>query len=204
MWLSLVSFNHAVFLSIASWLTPHGASRAEHNIQYGHVEWMQRPFLNSAWGCSTDSRPAGMSELICLLPSLTTGARVFSARWDSRRDRGRRRRQQWWAVTFCYGTVFLMQSNQIMLLLKRNSKWHWAETVQGPLQGQRFCLCAYSWWDLGGVDVSQLVMEAFLNHGDIAQREEKFLRFLAHLYLHLKAKCLKQGATEKNYKNYQK
>lgn len=38
MWLSLVSFNHAMFLSITSWLTPHGAPRAEHNIKYGHVE----------------------------------------------------------------------------------------------------------------------------------------------------------------------
>ena len=45
-------------------------------------------------------------------------------------------------------------------------------------------------------DVSRLVMEAFPDYGDVAQREEKFRRFLAGLEPALKAKCLELGATD--------
>lgn len=45
-------------------------------------------------------------------------------------------------------------------------------------------------------DVSRLVTEAFPDYGDIAQREEKYRRFLAGLDPALKAKCLEQGATD--------
>ena len=45
-------------------------------------------------------------------------------------------------------------------------------------------------------DVSRLVGEAFPDYGDVAQREEKFRRFLAGLDPALKAKCLEQGATD--------
>lgn len=45
-------------------------------------------------------------------------------------------------------------------------------------------------------DVSRLVAEAFPDYGDVAQREEKFRRFLAGLDPALKAKCLELGATD--------
>ncbi|RVE68762.1 hypothetical protein OJAV_G00094580 [Oryzias javanicus] len=45
-------------------------------------------------------------------------------------------------------------------------------------------------------DVSRLVMAAFPQYGDMAQREEMFRRFLAGLDPALKAKCLEQGATD--------
>lgn len=45
-------------------------------------------------------------------------------------------------------------------------------------------------------DVSRLVTEAFPDYGDVAQRKEKFRRFLAGLDPALKAKCLEQGATD--------
>ncbi|XP_024119878.1 uncharacterized protein LOC112141069 [Oryzias melastigma] len=45
-------------------------------------------------------------------------------------------------------------------------------------------------------DVSRLVMAAFPQYGDVAQRKEKFRRFLAGLDPALKAKCLEQGATD--------
>ncbi|XP_024122024.1 uncharacterized protein LOC112142718 [Oryzias melastigma] len=45
-------------------------------------------------------------------------------------------------------------------------------------------------------DVSRLVVAAFPQYGDAAQREEKFRRFLAGLDPGLKAKCLEQGATD--------
>ncbi|XP_035995289.1 tetratricopeptide repeat protein 21B-like isoform X2 [Fundulus heteroclitus] len=45
-------------------------------------------------------------------------------------------------------------------------------------------------------DVSRLVAEAFPDYGDVAQREEKFRRFLAGLDPALKAKCLEMGATD--------
>ena len=45
-------------------------------------------------------------------------------------------------------------------------------------------------------DVSRLVAEAFPDYGGVAQREEKFRRFLAGLDPALKAKCLEMGATD--------
>ena len=45
-------------------------------------------------------------------------------------------------------------------------------------------------------DVSRLVTEAFPDYGGVAQREEKFRRFLAGLDPALKAKCLEMGATD--------
>ncbi|XP_061765808.1 uncharacterized protein LOC133558442 [Nerophis ophidion] len=45
-------------------------------------------------------------------------------------------------------------------------------------------------------DISKLVQEAFPGYGDIAQKEEKFRRFLAGLDPALRAKCHEQGATE--------
>lgn len=45
-------------------------------------------------------------------------------------------------------------------------------------------------------DVSRLVVEAFPDYGEVAQREEKFRRFLAGLDPALKAKCLEMGATD--------
>ena len=45
-------------------------------------------------------------------------------------------------------------------------------------------------------DVSRLVLQAFPGYGDVAQREEKFRRFLAGLDPALKSKCLEQGATD--------
>lgn len=45
-------------------------------------------------------------------------------------------------------------------------------------------------------DISQLVHEAFPGYGDVAQKEEKFRRFLAGLDPTLRAKCHEQGATD--------
>lgn len=45
-------------------------------------------------------------------------------------------------------------------------------------------------------DISRLVDKAFPEHGDRAQREEKFRRFLVGLDPVLRAKCHEQGATD--------
>lgn len=45
-------------------------------------------------------------------------------------------------------------------------------------------------------DIGKLVQEAFPNYGEVAQREEKFRRFLAGLDPCLRAKCQEQGATD--------
>lgn len=45
-------------------------------------------------------------------------------------------------------------------------------------------------------EITKLVQEAFPGYGDIAQREEKFNRFLAGLDPALRAKCHEQGATD--------
>ncbi len=50
--------------------------------------------------------------------------------------------------------------------------------------------------DVYTADISQLVHEAFPGYVDIAQREEKFRRFLAGLDPTLQAKCHEQGATD--------
>lgn len=50
--------------------------------------------------------------------------------------------------------------------------------------------------DVYAADVSQLVHEAFPGYGDVAQKEEKFRRFLAGLDPALRAKCHEQGATD--------
>lgn len=50
--------------------------------------------------------------------------------------------------------------------------------------------------DVYAADISQLVHEAFPGYGDIAQKEEKFRRFLAGLDPTLRAKCHEQGATD--------
>lgn len=50
--------------------------------------------------------------------------------------------------------------------------------------------------DVYAADISQLVQEAFPGYGDIAQKEEKFRRFLAGLDPTLRAKCHEQGATD--------
>lgn len=50
--------------------------------------------------------------------------------------------------------------------------------------------------DVYAADISKLVQEAFPGYGDIAQREEKFRRFLAGLDPTLRAKCHEQGATD--------
>lgn len=50
--------------------------------------------------------------------------------------------------------------------------------------------------ELYAAEISKLVQEAFPGYGDIAQKEEKFRRFLAGLYPTLRAKCHEQGATD--------
>lgn len=45
-------------------------------------------------------------------------------------------------------------------------------------------------------DIGKLVQEAFPNYGEVAQKEEKFRRFLAGLDPCLRAKCQEQGATD--------
>lgn len=50
--------------------------------------------------------------------------------------------------------------------------------------------------DVYAAEISKLVQEAFPGYGDVAQREEKFRRFLAGLDPALRAKCHEQGATD--------
>lgn len=50
--------------------------------------------------------------------------------------------------------------------------------------------------DVYAAEVSKLVQEAFPGYSDIAQKEEKFCRYLAGLDPALRAKCHEQGATD--------
>ncbi|KAM8822037.1 uncharacterized protein ACB058_021716 [Synchiropus picturatus] len=50
--------------------------------------------------------------------------------------------------------------------------------------------------DVYAADISRLVHEAFPNYGQVAQREEKYRRFLAGLDPALRAKCHEQGAAD--------
>lgn len=50
--------------------------------------------------------------------------------------------------------------------------------------------------DVYAADISKLVQEAFPGYGDVAQREDKFRRFLVGLDPLLRAKCHEQWATD--------
>lgn len=64
----------------------------------------------------------------------------------------------WASWLFCYGTTFLIQSDRIILLLKRNWSGVWTEIGYGPFQGQPFLSWAFTWLELV-VDVSRLIVE---------------------------------------------
>ena len=88
---------------------------SQHN-SIGAMSCEDKDTLKQGQGCERDGRPLGTGEIPCLLPSLVTGAKVFSLWLHSggwMRTIGEDSLDSLEKVDFCHETAFLKPSKNL-------------------------------------------------------------------------------------------